>query len=138
MGDGGSLFIGITLAALAIRAGKVGEASTAGTVLPFLILALPALDTLITLIRRLVKGLSLFTGDRGHLYDRIIERGWSPRATLLLFLAGGAVAGAAALALGREWFASCFVTTAIGVTLAALGLTDRREARKGDPREVNR
>ncbi|MDY7020123.1 MAG: MraY family glycosyltransferase [Cyanobacteriota bacterium] len=82
MGDGGSYFIGFTLASLAV----IGFMKTPDfnlVFLPFLILAVPILDMCIVIIARLADGKSPFYPDRRHLHHRLLDRGLSQRLTVL-------------------------------------------------------
>lgn len=77
MGDSGSMFLGFTLAVLAIFSG--GKVATA-----LLILGLPILDVFWAVIRRLLKGKSPFEADKKHLHHEILKSGLSQRKTVLL------------------------------------------------------
>lgn len=97
MGDGGSHFLGVALISLAI--GFTSEPyDPARFVGPILVLGLPVFDAAFTVGRRAYGRKPLFEGDRGHLYDRLMDRGWSARATVgvcCLIQAGFAAAGVA-------------------------------------------
>lgn len=73
MGDGGSTLLGFLLAMAGIRG--VSEMPSGGLViLPVVALGLPVLDTLTTMIRRMVEGHSPFMPDADHLHHRVLER----------------------------------------------------------------
>lgn len=82
MGDGGSYFIGFTLASLAVI-GLMKTSDFSLVLLPFLILAVPILDMLVVIIARLSDGKSPFYADRRHLHHRLLNRGLSQRLTVL-------------------------------------------------------
>ncbi|MEB3280960.1 MAG: MraY family glycosyltransferase [Lyngbya sp.] len=82
MGDGGSYFIGFTLASLAVI-GLMKTPNFSLVFLPFLILAVPILDMLVVIIARLSDGKSPFYPDRRHLHHRLLNRGLSQRLTVL-------------------------------------------------------
>jgi UDP-GlcNAc:undecaprenyl-phosphate/decaprenyl-phosphate GlcNAc-1-phosphate transferase len=46
---------------------------------PLLFAAVPLLDAVFAVMRRLRRGTSPFTGDREHSYDLLLQRGWSAR-----------------------------------------------------------
>jgi UDP-GlcNAc:undecaprenyl-phosphate GlcNAc-1-phosphate transferase len=81
LGDGGSHMVGATLAALGIAA----VAATGLTGLPgaVLVIGLPVLDTAWVILRRLVSGHRVMSGDRAHLYD-VMHRRLSTRQTVLV------------------------------------------------------
>ncbi len=86
LGDTGSLFLGFTLASITL----MGSLKTTGAVIfitPILVLGLPIVDTLSSILRRLLRGRPLFQGDQGHLHHRLLNKGYSPRATALIFYA---------------------------------------------------
>ena len=41
-----------------------------------LFVAVPVADTAVAVVRRLRAGRALFRGDRGHVYDQLIDKGW--------------------------------------------------------------
>lgn len=83
LGDSGSLFLGITLASTATLQNVKGTMA-ASFLVPAVLLGYPALDTLLAMARRLVRGKSMFSGDDGHIHHRLLRKGFSPRQTTLL------------------------------------------------------
>jgi len=82
MGDSGAYFLGFILAVLAMIFSKpYNFQSILG---PVFILGLPLFDGIFTNIRRLFQKKSIFFGDRKHFYDRILQRGFSVKKTLLI------------------------------------------------------
>lgn len=78
MGDSGAMCIGFTLGALCIFGPvKLGTA--------LLILAVPVLDVAWAIIRRLLGRRSFASGDKHHIYHRMLELGMSRRAVVLTF-----------------------------------------------------
>lgn len=86
LGDNGSLFLGITLASTAALQNVKGTV-TASFLVPAILLGYPAFDTLLAMIRRLIRGKSMFSGDDGHIHHRLLRKGFSPRQTVLLIYA---------------------------------------------------
>lgn len=70
-GTTGSIFIGFSLAALAIMAG-----SKIATTL--LVLSLPIIDAILVFFRRIFSGDSVFQADERHIHFRLLRLGWSP------------------------------------------------------------
>jgi len=83
MGDGGSYFLGFTLAAISI-VGPAKGLTTVSLLLPLLILSLPLADMSAVIMGRLREGRSPFYPDRRHLHHRLLRAGFSHRRTVLL------------------------------------------------------
>ena len=97
MGDSGSLFLGFTLATLAIA--RKPQASNVFAVMsvPTLIFLLPILDTTFVTFTRLLRGQSPAQGGRDHTSHRLVAFGLSERqAVLILYVlaAGAGIVGA--------------------------------------------
>ena len=91
-GDSGSYFLGFLVAVLAIISGaKVGTA--------ILVMAVPLIDGVFTILRRIASRQSPFVGDRKHLHHRLMELGWGQRRIVLFYYLVCAILGAAALRL---------------------------------------
>jgi UDP-GlcNAc:undecaprenyl-phosphate/decaprenyl-phosphate GlcNAc-1-phosphate transferase len=82
MGDGGSYFIGYTLAAISVT-GLVKGVTTLAVFLPYLILAVPILDMSAVIVDRLSRGKSPFIADKRHLHHRLLQAGISHRRTVI-------------------------------------------------------
>jgi len=83
MGDAGSMMLGFfvaTMMALFCQEGHARWLMASGVVF-----ALPILDTALAVIRRLRGGKNIFTGDRSHLYDQLVDRGMSVKQVVGLF-----------------------------------------------------
>jgi UDP-GlcNAc:undecaprenyl-phosphate GlcNAc-1-phosphate transferase len=100
MGDSGSLFLGFTLATLAI-ANQKQQASDVFAVLgvPTLLFLLPILDTALVTFTRLLRGQSPVRGDRDHTSHRLVAFGLSERQTLFVLYAVALASAALAAAL---------------------------------------
>jgi UDP-GlcNAc:undecaprenyl-phosphate GlcNAc-1-phosphate transferase len=86
LGDGGSYLLGTALAVLLAQAWGPGVPDHVGTAALALV-ALPAAEVAFAVIRRVRSHRSLMAGDRGHPYDRLVDRGW-PRVAASLAYAG--------------------------------------------------
>jgi len=93
MGDGGSLFLGFTLASLAIA--QVPRASNLLAVLgvPTLIFLLPILDTAMVTLTRMLRGQSPVQGGKDHTSHRLIAFGLSERQTVLVLYGVALISG---------------------------------------------
>ena len=131
MGDSGSMFIGLTLAAATTTAsGRTNYSTTGATgalalVTPLIVVAavvfVPLLDLLMAVVRRTRAGTSPFAPDKMHLHHRLLEIGHSQRrAVLLIYLWAALLAfGAVALALIDNAFVVVWIVT-VGVLVAVL------------------
>ena len=84
MGDNGSHFLGFLTAILAIMFSGHPLYNLKQFIGPILIIGLPIIDTGWAIIRRLSRGKSPFSGDRGHLYDRLHQKGLSIKKTVFI------------------------------------------------------
>jgi UDP-N-acetylmuramyl pentapeptide phosphotransferase/UDP-N-acetylglucosamine-1-phosphate transferase len=94
LGDTGSMFFGLMLGVLTIFTG--GKVATG-----FLVLGVPLIDSVIVVVRRILKGKSIFQGDTQseHLHHRLLRRGWAEWQITLLTALLGASFGITALFL---------------------------------------
>lgn len=99
MGDGGSLFLGLTLAALAISRGDQASNVLAVIGVPTLIFLLPILDTAMVSLTRLLRGQSPAQGGRDHTSHRLVALGLSERQTLLVLMGVALFSGLSAVIL---------------------------------------
>lgn len=76
MGDAGALFLGIVVAVLTIRLDPEIVPRSKSLAIPFLLMAIPILDTTVAVISRLRRGVSPFEGGRDHLSHRLIRLGF--------------------------------------------------------------
>lgn len=86
MGDGGSYFIGFTLAGVAVI-GVVKTAALTAVLLPYLILAVPIVDMLAVIVARLKHGKSPFISDQRHLHHRLLQAGMPVKLAVCLVYA---------------------------------------------------
>ena len=96
MGDGGSYFLGFSLAALSIL-GSMKSQATVSILIPLLALGLPLLDTLMAPVRRFLLGKKLFQPDKSHIHHRLLKRGLSHRNAVLVLYGATIIFGAMAL-----------------------------------------
>ncbi len=80
IGTSGVMFVGYTLAVLAIL-------GTAKVAVALLVLGVPIIDTFWIIVRRLANGRSPFTPDRGHIHHRLLDLGLSHGQTVLVIYA---------------------------------------------------
>ena len=101
MGDTGSTFLGFMLATLSIQ-GVFKSYAVISFVVPLLILGLPLFDALFAMIRRILRGQSPMTADRGHLHHRLVDMGFSQKQTVFILYAISGVLGITAVLLAES------------------------------------
>ncbi len=134
LGDGGSYLLGTALAVLLAGAWSPGRAVPVG-VGALALVAVPAAEVCWAVVRRRRGHLQLTAGDRGHPYDRLVDRGWPRLAASLAYMSVEGVLGVAAVLAVRHHSlpATVAVDIAAGLLLLAAAfatgsLTPDREA----------
>ena len=138
MGDSGSMFLGLVLAAAAITlmgqidanavfSENIGPAALP-LLLPFAVLAIPLLDLGLAVLRRVRRGKSPFAPDKEHLHHKLMSMGNSQqRTSVILYLGTGMLALPAMLSA----FIPVWAALVVGVVLLILAITfTKREKRK--------
>ena len=72
MGDTGSMFLGYMVAVIALLGFKT--ATLTSFIIPILILFIPIFDTLLAIIRRLIKGEPIGKPDKEHIHFQLLNR----------------------------------------------------------------
>ena len=130
MGDTGSQFLGLTLAALSLLENRKGTAAIT-LLVPIVALGVPIVDSSLSFLRRLLRGRHVFRGDAGHIHHRLLGAGLSPRATLATLWGLSLLCGGAAIVLEFSPHRYTLPTTiALGIVLFAVALIARHRARK--------
>jgi len=89
MGDTGALLLGYLLATMSIL-GLFKFYAVISFAVPFMALALPILDTLFAILRRVIRGQSPMAPDRGHFHHRLLDLGFSQKqAVFIIYLISG-------------------------------------------------
>jgi UDP-GlcNAc:undecaprenyl-phosphate GlcNAc-1-phosphate transferase len=86
MGDAGSFFLGFSLAFLSIAITQTRSDNLVPPVAALLILAVPIVDTITVMVRRMIKGKSPFTADQNHLHHILLRLGLNIRGTVIAIL----------------------------------------------------
>jgi UDP-GlcNAc:undecaprenyl-phosphate/decaprenyl-phosphate GlcNAc-1-phosphate transferase len=113
MGDSGSMVVGLVLSAAATSATtsadpqafevSLGSLAVALPLLvPLAVLAVPFIDLLLAVVRRMSKGRSPFAPDKQHLHHRLLELGHSHRRAVLLLYFWSALVAFAGVGLSYE------------------------------------
>ena len=98
MGDAGALFLGVLIATLTIRFHPHADTKWTSFSTKILLLAVPILDTSVSVISRLMRRSSPFQGGQDHLSHRLVRAGLERRvAVIVLWLLTAAFAFCAAV-----------------------------------------
>ena len=101
MGDTGSHFLGLTLAAASLLENRK-ETAAVTLLFPLVALGLPIADSLLAFARRLGSGRHVFHPDRGHIHHRLLGLGLSPRSALFVLWGLCALFGTTAVFLAAQ------------------------------------
>jgi len=100
MGDGGSLFLGFAVAALAMGQPGAGASGTAAVLaVPAALMAVPILDTTLVTVKRIAGGRPITQGGRDHSSHRLVFLGLSERRAVWTLYGVAAAFSALAVAL---------------------------------------
>jgi UDP-GlcNAc:undecaprenyl-phosphate GlcNAc-1-phosphate transferase len=149
MGDGGALFLGLSLAAQTmVIGGRTENAVNSGVdvsgltffrfaplFIPFFILGVPMFDTVFAIVRRTIQRTGVAERDLGHLHHRLVRLGHGHRRAVLILWAWTAVLSAFALLPTFNRHANAFVPVGVAVLGVALYTVFRPGIGPRSPRE---
>lgn len=119
MGDSGSLFIGFTLAILAIARPPQASNVFAVVGVPTLLFLLPILDTALVTVTRILRGESPARGGKDHASHRLVAFGLSERQTLGVLYTVAIVSGIAAIGIEEiDYWVSLILVPSLVISLA--------------------
>jgi UDP-GlcNAc:undecaprenyl-phosphate GlcNAc-1-phosphate transferase len=125
MGDGGSLFLGASLAVLPL----LGHSSLPGTsilsaiAVPVFLLLIPIFDTTFVTLSRLLSTRSAAQGGRDHTSHRLVAMGFSERrAVLTLYLLAAAGGATAVLGQYSDMYGALVLGPVLLIALALFGI----------------
>ena len=81
-GDSGSMFMGLMISVIALLGFK--NVTMTSLIIPLLVIAIPILDTIFAIIRRMLKGEKITDGDKYHIHHQLLNRHFSQRATVII------------------------------------------------------
>ena len=82
MGDSGSLFLGYIIAIISLLGYK--NITFTSLIVPILLLAIPIMDTIFAIIRRLLKHESIAMPDKSHLHHQLLKLNFSIKKAVLI------------------------------------------------------
>ena len=137
-GDCGSGTVGFLLGMFSLPA--FAATWSFGILVPFLLFAYPIADLSAAVLRRLLRGRSIFAADRGHLHHRLYATGIGVVASgRVLLTASGTFVALSILFVKEEWqlIAAGACLCAIGILLLLRGYILRRADRENVPKKVD-
>jgi UDP-GlcNAc:undecaprenyl-phosphate GlcNAc-1-phosphate transferase len=141
MGDTGSHFLGLALAAVSLLENRKGTAAVT-LLFPLITMALPLADSALAFVRRLVTGKPVFHADSEHIHHRLLRLGLSARTVLFVLwcvclYVGLMAVVLATLPLGYAMLLALIVGAGLLFAFMVLDFVDRRlreRAAKDDAR----
>lgn len=134
MGDGGSLVVGFVIAFCSVRVtyfdeglAGMGGAQWWAVFTPIVVLAIPLYDFVSVTLIRMMQGKSPFVGDTQHFSHRLVRKGLSRTAAVIVIYASTLGAGLGGVLLGRlqeGWQAVVVIVQAV-VIVIVLALLER-------------
>jgi UDP-GlcNAc:undecaprenyl-phosphate GlcNAc-1-phosphate transferase len=133
LGDTGSLFIGYVLALLALDGYR--QLSLITFVVPLLALAVPIIDTFLSILRRVRKRTPIFRADRLHMHHRLLATEGSHRGAVLQFYMLTAAFCLIALSFTRleGTTAALFLAAVVALTVRMLWNLDALSLESNEP-----
>jgi UDP-GlcNAc:undecaprenyl-phosphate GlcNAc-1-phosphate transferase len=134
LGDTGALFIGYCLALLALEGYQ--KATVITFIVPLLVLAVPIIDTLLSIVRRVSRRANPLSADRLHMHHRLLDSEGSDRAAVLSIYFLTACFCVIAVSFTRlEGYAALLFLVAVGLLtvrlLRNLGFFDTGDGARG-------
>ena len=128
LGDGGSLFLGFSLAILGVQTVE-GPVRDSSVLMPLWILVVPLADMTFAVVRRVWTHRSPLERDRGHIHHRLVRSGWTPVQTVwvlsIITLVGSIAAVALQLGIDVLWVLGSSTTVLIGILSVLHGVHRR-------------
>ncbi|MGI6028958.1 MAG: MraY family glycosyltransferase [Candidatus Heteroscillospira sp.] len=117
MGDTGALLLGYVLSTMSV-VGMFKFYAIVSFFVPVLALAVPIMDTSFAFIRRILRGQSPFTPDRGHFHHRLLDMGMSQKQAVSILYTVSIILGVSAVVLATTGELKILIL-ALGFCLAA-------------------
>ena len=128
MGDTGSLFLGYTMAVISVS-GVFKLHTVISFIIPLSIFGLPLFDTAFAFIRRMLKGKSPFSPDRGHLHHRLIDMGFNQKQSVRILYAICGILGTSAIMFTEENIGRALIIIAVGFLILLVNFIILRNKR---------
>ncbi|WP_373893891.1 glycosyltransferase family 4 protein [Virgibacillus sp. CBA3643] len=86
MGDTGALFLGYSIAIVAML-GLFKNVAFFSFIVPIIVIAVPVFDTILAIIRRAINHQGIATADKQHIHYQLMHMGYSHRGSVLIIYA---------------------------------------------------
>ncbi|QKY70408.1 glycosyltransferase family 4 protein [Lentibacillus sp. CBA3610] len=96
MGDTGALFLGYSIAVVAML-GLFKNVALFSFIIPIIVIAIPVFDTILAIIRRTVNKHGIANADKKHIHYQLMKMGYSHRAAVLIIYGFSAFFGGMAI-----------------------------------------
>ena len=122
MGDSGSMFLGYIISVIALLGFK--NVTLTSVIIPLLLLAIPIMDTLFAILRRIVNHKPIGMPDKNHLHHQLLNLKFSQRKTVLIIYLVDILFACASIiyAIGNKMLGSNIYGIVIYAILALLTL----------------
>ena len=120
MGDAGSLFLGVVLAAIGVKLAFPPLPPLSAAMIPILVLTVPVMDTALVMIDRIRHGRSPFQGGQDHLSHRLVRLGLPVPVAVSTIAVLGVAHGWMALIVSRVDLATALLVAGLIVLVDLL------------------
>ena len=119
MGDSGSLFLGYIIAIISLLGYK--NVTFTSLIVPIFLLAIPIMDTLFAIIRRLLRHESIAMPDKCHLHHQLLKLNFSiKKAVLIIYLVDALFAVASIIYVFGDFHFGIFIYSLLFILVLVL------------------
>lgn len=112
MGDTGALFLGYSIAVVSML-GLFKNVALFSFIIPIIVIAIPMFDTILAIIRRTINKQGIATADKKHIHYRLLNMGYSHRASVLIIYGFSAFFGCMAIMFNSSTLQSSLIVFCI-------------------------
>jgi UDP-GlcNAc:undecaprenyl-phosphate/decaprenyl-phosphate GlcNAc-1-phosphate transferase len=136
MGDTGALFLGYILAVTSIM-GVYKKYALLSLIVCAIVLALPIVDTVFAMGRRILSGKSIMQADRGHLHHKLVDSGLSASSSVVILYCISFIAGIFAILIAvNDVIASSIAIILFLILSTVVHVYRKRISSKNDKKEL--
>lgn len=122
LGDSGSLFVGFMMSALVLAESTSRHTLSQSIAMPLIALALPLIDTMLSVARRFLSGHAVFGADREHIHHKLLDVGLTHRQVVMILYGVSAICVILSLSLLQNSDALLIPVTAILLIFLFFGI----------------
>lgn len=112
MGDTGALFLGYSIAVISML-GLFKNVALFSFIIPIMVIALPVFDTILSIIRRIIKRESIATADHEHIHYRLMKMGYSHKTSVIILYGFSVFFGILAITFNSGALLTSAITTVV-------------------------